>query len=447
MLLFSIFVSAEEIIVDLQDLGKIIYCFEEGICEKIVRLSPSGEIRYEHVYHYDQDKRLVSEHLIGGLGEIIYSGNLDDGTFIARTPFGEESWSKEDGCTFEKVDVEKVYDTEGFLIQKGTDRFFYECGKLVQVLRDEQRVFIAYDQEGKRVFKKRISEGGQKEEYYLYLGESEIGSVSENGELNWLRIPGMTTHPDLVRAIAIETKDAIYAPIYDLRWNIVKLVNIVDGSVLETRPDPFGQNLITLEGCPWTFCSKRYDPDIGLVNFGFRDYDPELREWTSLDPLMQDSNPYRYCFDDPLHFLDPDGRFALVVPILTWGGAAITSPIWGTGALAVAGGMVVGYLGYKGYQYVMKSLEKESPYGWDDLGYDPSRCPDEGYIWKGSGTPSSRKGNWVRGEKPNQETLYPDLEHPLPIGPHWDYTSPEFPNGIRIKPDGTWEEKPSKDAS
>jgi len=96
----------------------------------------------------------------------------------------------------------------------------------------------------------------------------------------------MTTHSDLVKAIAIETKDATYAPIYDLRWNIVKLVNIADGLVLETRPDPFGQNLGMLEGCPWTFCSKRYDP--------------ELRQWTSLDSLMQDSRPYRYCFNNPL---------------------------------------------------------------------------------------------------------------------------------------------------
>jgi RHS repeat-associated protein len=340
---------AEEMVVDLQDFGKVVYCFEDGLCEKIVRLSPSGEVKYEHVYHYDQDKRFASESLIGGLGEITYSGNPEEGSLVAKTPFGEERWSKENRCAFKEANVEKVYDAEGFLIQKESKSFFYECGKLVQVLRDQHRVFLAYDEEGRRVFKKTFRDDGEEGECYLYLGKDEIGSVSEDGELKWLRIPGMTTHPDLVRAIAIETKDAIYAPIYDVRWNIVKLVNIADGSVLETRPDPFGQNLAILEGCPWTFCSKRYDPEIGLVDFGARSYDPELREWTSLDPLMQDSNPYRYCFDNPLQFLDPDGRFGFAVPIVTWG-AAVTSPIWGTGALAFAGGAAVGYLGYKGYQ-------------------------------------------------------------------------------------------------
>jgi RHS repeat-associated protein len=59
--------------------------------------------------------------------------------------------------------------------------------------------------------------------------------------------------------------------------------------------------------------------EIGFVNFGYRDYDPELREWTTLDRLMQDCNPYRYCFNNPLQYLDPDGRFSLefAIPIVT----------------------------------------------------------------------------------------------------------------------------------
>ncbi len=39
------------------------------------------------------------------------------------------------------------------------------------------------------------------------------------------------------------------------------------------------------------------------------------------------------------------------------------------------------------------------------------------------------------------EKLNPDLDHCDPIGPHWDYHGPAFPEGIRIKPDGTWEVK------
>jgi len=223
----------------------------------------------------------------------------------------------------------------------------------------------------------------------------------------------------------------------------VKLVNVEDGKVMETRPDPFGENLSKLAGCPWTFCSKRYDPDINLVDFGYRYYDTDLKEWTSLDPLMQDTNPYRYCFNNPMQFMDPDGRYGFIIPILTWTGGAITFPLWGPEFVAFLAGASVAYIGCEICDYCnkmnQKNLEeKVPPYTWEDLGDDPSKCPDEGFEWRGKGEPEDGKGNWIRGEKPFQEHLHPDLDHGYPHGPHWDYFGPNFPGGVRINPDGTW---------
>ncbi len=79
----------------------------------------------------------------------------------------------------------------------------------------------------------------------------------------------------------------------------------------------------------------------------------------------------------------------------------------------------------------------EGPYP----GNDPAKCPGPGFEWNGKGSPETGKGKWVRGDKPNQESLYPDLNHPGPIGPHWDYEGPKFPGGVRIYPDGTWRPK------
>ena len=66
-------------------------------------------------------------------------------------------------------------------------------------------------------------------------------------------------------------------------------------------------------------------------------------------------------------------------------------------------------------------------------GNDPTRSPGRGFEWRGSGNPSSGKGNWYNPR--TGESLHPDLNHPAPIGPHWDYRAP---NGIwyRIHPDG-----------
>ncbi len=66
------------------------------------------------------------------------------------------------------------------------------------------------------------------------------------------------------------------------------------------------------------------------------------------------------------------------------------------------------------------------PEGWDFD--DPWKAPDEDWGWKNkegwSDTPVVDKdgkfvGNWVNKKTGNW--LHPDLNHPKPIGPHWDY--------------------------
>lgn len=362
VLFFPLFLMSEERIADLGPLGKIVYHIRDGLCNKVVRLSELGEVRYEHIYHYDENNKIIAEDLIGNIGTINYSGNINDGYLIAKTPFGEEVWQEHEQCTSCDKKIDGVYDERGNLIQKGSVNYYYDGDKLSQVTSEKWTIFFKYDEYGRRIAKKTISSHDQNEEYYLFLDGSEIGSISESGEVKWLRIPGLTTHPDMVRAIAIETKDAVYAPIYDFRWNIVKLVNINDGTIIHTKSDPYGQNLRELSECPWIFSSKRFDAEIGLVNFGYRDYDPDLKEWISLDPLMQDQNPYRYCFDNPLQYFDPDGRFAMAVPILTWTGSAITFPVWGPSAVVVISGATISYLGYKAIKNYQHLQEKNDSY-------------------------------------------------------------------------------------
>jgi RHS repeat-associated protein len=56
-------------------------------------------------------------------------------------------------------------------------------------------------------------------------------------------------------------------------------------------------------------------------------------------------------------------------------------------------------------------------------GNDPTKAP-KGYQWKGrpASTPGTKQGNYVNTK--TNETLRPDLNHPAPIKPHWDYTDP-----------------------
>lgn len=67
-------------------------------------------------------------------------------------------------------------------------------------------------------------------------------------------------------------------------------------------------------------------------------------------------------------------------------------------------------------------------------GDNPAVSPGEGWEWRGAGGPESGKGSWYNPK--TGESLHPDLGHPDPIGPHWDYKAPDG-NQFRINPDGS----------
>ncbi|WP_333596451.1 RHS repeat-associated core domain-containing protein [Schleiferia thermophila] len=63
---------------------------------------------------------------------------------------------------------------------------------------------------------------------------------------------------------------------------------------------------------PYRFNAKELDPESGLFYYGARYYHPVVSKWLSVDPLAEKGpqySPYNYCFNNPVHFTDPDGRW------------------------------------------------------------------------------------------------------------------------------------------
>jgi RHS repeat-associated protein len=65
------------------------------------------------------------------------------------------------------------------------------------------------------------------------------------------------------------------------------VLDSTEAVVAAYRYDPFG-NLLAQTGSltqPFTFSTKRYDPQTGLAYYGHYFYSPTLGRWTTRDPL------------------------------------------------------------------------------------------------------------------------------------------------------------------
>jgi len=64
---------------------------------------------------------------------------------------------------------------------------------------------------------------------------------------------------------------------------------------------------------------------------------------------------------------------------------------------------------------------------------DPTKSPGSDWEWRGPDSPGGSRGAWYNPA--TGESLHPDLGHPDPIGPHWDWTDPDG-DAWRIGGDG-----------
>jgi RHS repeat-associated protein len=307
LIILQSLLCASEYILPLGNLGSVHYIYDDTTLLHIDRFSSSEELMYRHSYKYDADGSLISESLIGDLGEVIYS---EPG--IVKSPYHVEVCEYDDQHNlirhtqdntlreYSYNDLNELitqdsgeicdYDLAGNVIRKGDVYFSYDQdNRLEKVFSNDYEVIYTYDDSGRRSSKTVNGEI----EYYSYFGINEIAVFDSNGQVKELRVPGLSFHKDMLRPIAIETRGAIYAPIHDVQSNIVKLIDIRTREVISLAlSDPFGKGLFKDAPTSWIFSGKHYDKEVNLVYFGHRYYSPELKKWLSPDPACQTPNLY-----------------------------------------------------------------------------------------------------------------------------------------------------------
>ncbi|MCT4602052.1 MAG: RHS repeat-associated core domain-containing protein [Marinifilum sp.] len=90
-----------------------------------------------------------------------------------------------------------------------------------------------------------------------------------------------------------------------------------DGAVEEVNHYyPFGMRMAMANSKEdatqkYRYNGKELQDETEWLDYGARMYDPSLGKWHTIDPLAENylsHSPYNYCINNPVRFIDPDGR-------------------------------------------------------------------------------------------------------------------------------------------
>ena len=244
-----------------------------------------------------------------------------------------------------------------------------------------------------------------------------------------------------------------YYYVLNLQGDVVKLVDVSGAEVASYEYDAWG-GVLSVDGDmaginPLRYRGYYHDSETGFYYLQSRYYDPAMHRFINADSYASTgqgfigTNMFAYCHNSPVAFYDTEGNMATE--------ATIAATNWWNPIGWIAGGILVVEVvvvvvaiseeidsesAIESHEISEKQAneeptptvssskkEKEKPKTPDVTypGDDPANPPD-GTSWKGKGSQGSKQGNYYNPK--TGESWHPDLDHPDPIGPHWDYLDP-----------------------
>lgn len=262
------------------------------------------------LYDYDAAGRLILENRGGAITTWGYDGN-GNRRYRNTTDLGVADGQDRLPATYDSVPYTYVAAT-GDVASKGTTGFSWDrLGNLRSITRPfpASTITYLYDAQDRRVAKKLGPTYASK---WLYDGQLRV--IAELNSANAVQkrfVYGSRTNvPDTML-----TGGVTYRLVTDHLGSVVAVVNVSGTTVVSESVtyDAWGNILSPASSVqPFRFAGGLYDADLALVHFGARDYDPSTGRWTSKDAARWDGglNFYAYANNDPVNFIDPEGRRA-----------------------------------------------------------------------------------------------------------------------------------------
>ncbi len=270
----------------------------------------------------------------------------EGGTASNYTVNALNQYTTVDGCPLD------YGDAQGNLTGFGAFQYHYDLdNRLTKIAQGSDEITFDYDAAGRAV---RINRLGETE-IRVFDGSTCVMGITDEATVY---IRG-DDHNEILAAISLSNGTTKFHH-NDVTWNLVCTTDTLGHPFEYYLYDPFGspdfrspawnQQLSSTIGSQFLFQGKEWFEFGAIYDFQNRAYMPRLGRFQQVDPLgfeAGDLNLYRYCFNDPINHIDPDGRFVFLAPLAIY-----------------AGKMVVDYAVEKGLEYVKDNHLSESQRVW-----------------------------------------------------------------------------------
>lgn len=275
----------------------------------------SAQLINQHVFAYNQQDVRASETITNGVLITSFKNEL---TAYDYNPVNQLVSTTIPAGTY-------AYDDDGNLVQGFNPQGFvmYMTYDAENRLNSAQytdgaaivhRTEYVYSGDGLLAEKKKYEHAALIEDTrYVRSGFLPVQERDGNNQVTRSYLWGRNMGGGVGGLLNLKQNGLDYSYLYDGKGNVTALIDSSQNVVATYTYDPFGvvMNMTGTFDQPYQFSTKEYDPETGLLYYGYRFYAPVLGRWITRDPIgeLGGINLYGFVGNNPVNHEDPFGLY------------------------------------------------------------------------------------------------------------------------------------------